>query len=224
MSDTKAHATQMQAAETRLREMILDMQIGPGERIPERWAEGQLGASRTSVRAALLRLENEGLVCREGRGWKVTPIHLDEIAQLFVYREVLEVAAVRLAASRTDIGAGLAEIGMLLDSCGPDASREDAHVIATEFHIQLARLSGNDFIARGVADALNRLARARWLDTTPTHPDWDEHRAVVAALHRQDADTAARLIETHVRESRDRLLKALDEGRRTLRARGVVVA
>ena len=44
--------------ENRLREMILDMDIGPGERLTERWAEAQLGASRTPVRAALQRLEH----------------------------------------------------------------------------------------------------------------------------------------------------------------------
>ena len=57
--------------------------------------ESQLGASRTSVRAALFRLEAEGLVAREGRGWIVPPLDLEEIAQLFAYREVLEVAGLR---------------------------------------------------------------------------------------------------------------------------------
>jgi DNA-binding GntR family transcriptional regulator len=216
--------TQMHAVEKQLREMILAMDIGPGERLTERWAEGRSGTSRTSVRAALLRLEAEGLVCREGRGWMVTPINLEEVGQLFVYREVLEVAAVQLAATMADQAGAIDAMEALLDTCGPDATREQAHRVGHEFHVRLARLSGNEFIGRGVADAMTRLARARWLVSDPAHPGWTEHRAILAALREGNADEAVRLIEAHVRQSRDHLLVALEEGRRSFRARGVVVA
>jgi DNA-binding GntR family transcriptional regulator len=215
--------TQMHEVEKQLRAMILDMEIGPGERLTERWAEGKLGASRTPVRAALLRLEAEGLVCREGRGWMVTPIDLKEIEQLFVYREVLEVAAMRLAAVQTDAGV-VASLDALIDLCDASTTQEQAHQIGTEFHLQLARLAGNEFISRGVTDALNRLSRARWLDTSPGHHGWDEHRAILTALREGHIERAVSLLEAHIRESRDRLLLALQAGRRSLRARGVVVA
>ncbi len=94
--------TVIQQAEERLRRLILDMEIGPGERLTERWLEGQTGASRSSIRTALVRLEAEGLVAREGRGWLVPPIDLQEIEQLFVYREMLEVTAVRLGGKEAE--------------------------------------------------------------------------------------------------------------------------
>ncbi|UNA33296.1 GntR family transcriptional regulator [Klebsiella variicola subsp. variicola] len=50
------------------------MDLGPGERLTERWAEASFNASRTPVRAALQKLESEGLVCREGLRWIVAPI------------------------------------------------------------------------------------------------------------------------------------------------------
>jgi DNA-binding GntR family transcriptional regulator len=202
--------------------MILNMEIGPGERLTERWIEGQLRASRTSVRTALFRLEAEGLVSREGRGWIVPPLDLKEIEQLFVYREVLEVAAIRLGGGKVS-EADLTGIEALLDSVGPDSTADQAHKTGQEFHVRIARLSGNDFIGRGVADALTRLSRARWLENDPTHHGWDEHRAVLAALRDGDVDRAVSLIETHVRETRDRLLASLQESRRSLRARGVVM-
>jgi DNA-binding GntR family transcriptional regulator len=206
-----------------LREMILGMEIGPGERLTERWLESRLGTSRTPVRSALLRLEAEGLVAREGRGWMVTPINVQEVEQLFVYREVLEVAAVRLAAG-VAAPSDLDALTPLLEPLGPAADREEAHRVGLEFHERLARLCGNEFIARSVADVMVRLARARWLESDPTHPGWTEHRPIVAALRVRKAEEAARLIEGHVRQSRDRVLTALREGRRSLRARGVVVA
>ncbi|RVD69541.1 GntR family transcriptional regulator, partial [Mesorhizobium sp. M4A.F.Ca.ET.029.04.2.1] len=88
--------SQMQSVERQLREMILGLEIGPGERLTERWIESRFAASRTPVRAALLRLETEGLICRDGRGWTVSPINLAELEQIAVYREAVEVAAVRL--------------------------------------------------------------------------------------------------------------------------------
>ncbi|MGA4072581.1 GntR family transcriptional regulator [Ralstonia nicotianae] len=208
--------------ETRLREMILNMEIGPGERLTERWAEAQLGASRTPVRAALLRLETDGLICREGRGWMVTPLDIQEIEQLFVYREVLEVAAIQLAAKHANIEA-LDRLETALEACRPGTSTREAHQLGTEFHVQLAALAANDFITRGVADAMTRLSRARWLDTTPEHQGWDEHRAVLAALREGDAAKASALVSQHLRDSRDRLMKILTEGRRSLRARGIMV-
>lgn len=59
--------TVIQQAEERLRRLILDMEIGPGERLTERWLEGQTGASRSSIRTALVRLEAEGR-CEGGPG------------------------------------------------------------------------------------------------------------------------------------------------------------
>ena len=86
----------------RLRTAILSLELVPGERISERSLESLLGASRTPIRAALMRLENEGLTQREGRGWKVTPIDLAEVRAIMEYREAVEVAAVRLAVERAD--------------------------------------------------------------------------------------------------------------------------
>ena len=214
--------SQMNDVEMRLREMILGMELGPGEKVTERWAEARLSASRTPIRSALQRLEAEGLVCREGRGWMVTPIDLKEVEQLFVYRETLEIAAMRLISGRADAEA-LKSLTTTLDACGPDATLEETSRVGTEFHIRLARLCGNEFIVRALSDAMNRLARARWLENSPTHPGWAEHRAIVAALRQGKVDRAATLLETHIRKTRDSVLSALREGRRTFRARGIVV-
>lgn len=106
--------SQMQQVERQLREMILGLDIGPGEKLTERWIESRFGASRTPVRAALLRLETEGLVQRDGRGWTVSPINLAEIEQIAVYRQAVEVAAARLVAKLED-KSGLDAIEAMLD-------------------------------------------------------------------------------------------------------------
>lgn len=217
--------SQMQQVEIQLRELILGLELGPGEKLTERFVESISGASRTPIRAALLRLEAEGLVGREGRGWTVSPINLNEIEQIAVYREALEVAALRLTSARED-RSQIDLIAALLDSCDQDTPREEWHRVGMDFHIELARLSGNEFLSRGVRDAMQRLSRARWLevrDEAALKRAWDEHHAILQAVRAGDADKAAMLMSNHLSGSRNRLVTSLHDDRRGLRARGFAV-
>ena len=83
MLDT-APASQTVQLYDRLRAAILSLELAPGERLTERGLEASFDASRTPVRAALGRLDAEGLVQRDGRGWIVSPIDLAESDELGV--------------------------------------------------------------------------------------------------------------------------------------------
>ncbi|WP_185640644.1 GntR family transcriptional regulator [Burkholderia sp. Bp9142] len=215
--------TQTRVVEDRVRRMILDTEIGPGERLTERWLEGQLQTSRTSVRAALLRLEGEGLVSRNGRGWIVPPIDVDEVQQLFGYREVLEVAAIRLGGSRASV-AELATIQEILDSIDEECSPEELGNAARQFHLKIGSLAKNKFIERGIADCMTQLLRVRWIEIEASAEKLSEHRAVLVALQKGQIDNAVELTKQHISTARARLMDALTAGRRTLRARGIVVS
>ncbi|MEX3953955.1 GntR family transcriptional regulator [Paraburkholderia sp. EG287B] len=215
--------TQTQLVEDRLRRMILDMDIGPGERLTERWLEGQFQTSRTSVRTALFRLEAEGLVSRNDRGWIVPPIDPDEVKQLFVYREILEVAAIQLGGS-TVSQAELAEMEAILDSIRPDSELEQRDNAARQFHMRIGSLAKNEFVSRGIADCMTRLTRARWFEIDAAHEGWAEHRALLQALRDGDVGRAIELTRGHISAARERLLDALTARRRSLRARGIVVS
>lgn len=217
--------SQMQQIHDRLREMILSLELAPGERLTERWLEGQFDGSRTPVRAALVRLEAEELVRRDGRNWMVAPIELGEIAALAEFREALEASAVRLAcerASEADIDA----VAELLDACEPDAPREEWHRIGTDFHVEVARLSGNEFLVKAIRGAMTRLSRARWLELrTEESRDhaWAEHRRLLDLIRRREPEAAAQAACEHIRDTRDRLLASLEQDRRGLRARGLAI-
>src|ERR1700761_501019 len=146
----------------RLRTAILSLELIPGERISERGLESLLEASRTPIRAALMRLENEGLTQREGRGWQVTPIDLAEVRAVMEYREAVEVAAGGLAVER----AGDDELAALATLAGAHRGCDDEETGLrdfSDFHLALVRLSRNEFLAGGMAGALTRLSRIRWL-------------------------------------------------------------
>jgi len=217
--------SQMLQITDQLREMVLSLDLGPGERLTERWLETQFQGSRTPIRAALLRLEAEDLVRRDGRNWVVAPIDLGEIAALAEFREPLETTAVRLAcvrAAETD----LETVAALLDSCRPDVPRAAWHQAGTDFHVELARLSGNPFLLKALRGVMTRLSRARWLEVlteTSRAQAWSEHRRILELIRERQPDAAAEAAAAHIRATRDRLLRSLDEDRRGLRARGFAV-
>ncbi|WP_245932930.1 GntR family transcriptional regulator [Caballeronia novacaledonica] len=215
--------TQTQLVEEQLRRMILDMDIGPGERLTERGLETQFQISRTSVRTALLRLEGEGLVSRNGRGWIIPPIDLEEVKQLFIYREILEVAALQIG-GLTASAAELAEIEAILDAVTKDSTPEECDFAARQFHLRIGSLAKNEFVTRGIADCMTRLLRVRWIENDASLPGTAEHRAVLRALQKGQVDKAIELTRSHISAARDRLLEALTAGRRSLRARGIVIS
>src|SRR6185437_8540796 len=197
--------SQMLHIHDHLREMILSLDVGPGERLTERWLEPRFQGSRTPVRAALARLEGDGLVQRDGRNWIVAPIDLGEIEALAEFREPLEITAVRLACARAS-AADLDAIEEMLDACQPGVPREEWHRVGTDFHVEIARLSGNPFLVRAIEGAMTRLARPRWLEvwTEPSREQaWSEHRRILGFIRRHEADEAAREAAEHIRDTRD---------------------
>ncbi len=217
--------SQMLQVEERLREAILNLDLKPGDRLSERQIEARFAASRTPVRAALFRLETEGLVTREGRNWNVAPIDLEEIEQVFAYRLANEIAAVRITCAKAD-RSDCKMLAAMLASCDDAAPRERWHKIGLEFHIDLARLSGNEFLTRAVRDAMQRLSRARWLemrDDEGRARAWREHAEILAAVEKSDAEAAAAILTRHIETSCARLVGALRADRRGLRAAGLSI-
>lgn len=205
----------------RLRAAILELELIPGRRLTERGLETDFGASRTPVRAALMRLEADGLVRREERAWAVTPIDLDEIRALGEMREAVECAAARLSCERAET-ASIEALAGRLRSAHPSAA--DAVRLGSDFHADLAGLCGNAFMVSSVQSAMTRLARTRWLEVrTPAAREqaWREHAEILDRIARRDAEGAAAAITAHLRDTHARLVSALDSDRRALGARGL---
>jgi DNA-binding GntR family transcriptional regulator len=210
----------------KLRHAILSLERSPGEVLTERQLETYLETSRTTVRSALARLENEGLVSRDGRGYIVAPIDLREIQQACEFREVIEIAAAKVTIERAP-DADLEALGHQLENTvlarqtAPDGllalldtNLETYMRDATDFHVSLARQSGNAFLVRALEDVLTRLARARWFEAR-TKPARDranmEHKRILETIRSRDVGAAQREITAHLARSRDRLLSALLE-------------
>ncbi len=189
----------------RIRTMIADGVLTPGQRVAQEALAVRLGVSRTPLVNALKRLAQEGLLrAIPRRGFRVRELSPLELVQLFELRERLEPLAAELAATRIapDEADRMAGEWRAMASL-PDTP--EAHQTYVErdraFHRRLAELSGNPFL-RAAMDPVSMLAAA-YLHGTPrpwedTVPDQPPHRAVAggAAAGAATADAAQRRL-TH---------------------------
>src|SRR3954469_19271858 len=105
----EAGASQTVKTQLRLREMILAGELPSGERIAELAVVERLGVSRTPIRAALARLEQEGLLqALPNGGFAVRTFSERDVADAIELRGTVEGLAARLAAER-GVAAGVLE-------------------------------------------------------------------------------------------------------------------
>jgi DNA-binding GntR family transcriptional regulator len=134
-----------------IRNMIVNGDLKPGDRIVESRIAREIGVGQPTVREALVALEHEGLVVRKAnQGCVVTSLTRAEICQLIRIRAELETLAVELAVET----ASDAEIGGLLtitDSMKTAANERDTQrffELDISFHQALWKLSNNNFLPR----------------------------------------------------------------------------
>ncbi|WP_022798662.1 GntR family transcriptional regulator [Thermus islandicus] len=217
-------ASQTEEAYRELRSRILALRLRPGESLSERRLEGLLGVSRTPIRAALERLAQEGLVRREGRGYRVAPLDLDELAEAFRLRAVLEATAVRWAAARRLQEAPEAQA--LLKRVEEAVDLEAELALATEFHLALARLAENRFLVEALSRLLPQIYRARFVEALSPEgraQAYREHQRILELVLQGEGEEAARLVTAHLERAYLRLRESLERSYRGLLALGAEV-
>lgn len=212
----------------RLRDLVLRGELAAGERIAELALVERLGVSRTPIRAALLRLEQEGLIePLNDRGYRVRAFSQHDIEDAIEVRGALEGLCARLAAERGATAdaldaarAALVDIDLALDA--PDFGADDfgRYVRANErFHDRLSALAGST-VARGQLERATRLPFASpnaFMRVQAALPDarrtlivaQDQHHQVLDAIARREGARAEALMREHARLARRLLLQAL---------------
>lgn len=200
----------------RLLQEVLRGDLLPGEALTEMALAERLQVSRTPVREALTRLEQDGLVKRASRGMVVRERSPEEILDIYEVRILLEADAARLAAERRsnlDVFTLRRIAGELeqMDTTDPDARAEANR----DFHHAIWRASHSE----PIWDLLRRVDMhlARYPTTTLAYPGrWEtsltEHRLMVAAIEERDGEKAAQASTHHFTAARDIRLKLWSEG------------
>lgn len=166
----------------------------------------ELGMSRTPVREALVQLEAQGLVAlRPRHGIQVLPISADDMAEIYQIITVLEAEAAELAARRnlSDADMRVLEQSATIMEQTLDSDDRLAWALADEdFHRALVNLSGNSRLIAMIASVSDQAHRVR-MATIRQRPrpviSTLEHRLLVDALRRGDAEAARELQRIHRR-------------------------
>ena len=187
-----------------LRAAIVSGQLQPNERLVEADLTRMLEARRSAVRTALVRLTQEGLVEHEpNRGAKVRLIDEREAAEILESRMVLEGLAARYAAHNatkahvTELQAILKQMRVLLDA-GDLLGVSDLNA---KLHARLLEISGHGTVARLVATLSSQLVRFQYrtiLSPGRAEQSHAEHRAIVDAVAKGDADAAESAVRDHL--------------------------
>lgn len=210
-----------------LRDLVLEGALKQGERVSELQLVELLGVSRTPVRAALLRLEEEGLLeALPSGGYAVRTFSEREVFEAVEIRGTLEGLAARLAAER-GVGAGdLDALRLCLDALdetvrGPELTeaRLDRYIeLNAEFHGLLVRAAGSQTLVREVerASALPFASPSALLQVQASASEahhrltiaQDQHRSVVNAIERREGARAEALMREHARLTHRNLERA----------------
>ncbi len=200
-----------------LREEILSNHLPPGTELQEVALSAELGVSRGPIREAIGRLAAEGLVIvRPRRGAVVRSLSKDEFLEAYQVREALEMMAVRLAVPRlTDDD--LARLQELIDAMEGHAQRNEVTEFFdanAAFHGHLFEASGNGRLQELYRQLLGQMGRYRRRSLTlrgNLQRSVAEHRAILRAAKRGDAERAAHLMSEHIRVPQRRLQSLTDE-------------
>ncbi|WP_306142763.1 GntR family transcriptional regulator [Roseibium sp. MMSF_3412] len=195
-----------------LRDMAINFDFKPGERINESALTTKLGASRTPLREALNRLVAEGfLTLAKGQGFFCRPLEPAKVLELYQARCAIETEGI----IRGIENASDAEIQALCDYLDEFektyfTSTDLTEVLQQdeEFHLRLAALSGNGELVRLLSNLNERIRYVRLInfrqireqmeDGAQEDPSLPAHRKIVDAVKNRDTDTAVTALRSHI--------------------------
>ncbi len=216
MATSESDLPLVDAVYGRLRDMIVTNALHTGQKLVERDLAQQLGVSRTPVRGALGLLAMTGLVeNRLRRGYYVSKLSAEQIADLYEFRKILEVSAARLAA-RNAQPAHLRQIDQILGQLGKLTLEPKDHAKAVkldlEIHELIARAGGNNSLHQAISNVLDKVMcfiSVEIGDKKSLAAAHSEHRALLKAIKKRDAEGAADLLRAHIESAQENLLKVV---------------
>jgi GntR family transcriptional regulator of vanillate catabolism len=227
LTDTPGHS-QAVRAQLRLREMILAGELPAGSRIAELNLVDKLGVSRTPIRTALMKLEQEGLLeALANGGYAVRTFTERDVSDAIELRGTLEGLAARLAAERgvpsvvlSEARACLDQIDLLLAS---DSLNEEAFSVYVahneQFHALLAEMTGSVVVQRELDRVIGLpfASPSGFVISQANSPQardmlviaQDQHRQVLAAIEQREGSRAEAIMREHSRMAQRNLSEAM---------------
>jgi DNA-binding GntR family transcriptional regulator len=188
-----------------LTKAIVAHRLAPGVKLVEQKLADHFGVSRTLVRQALYQLENQRLIVLEpARGAFVASPSMDEAAQVFDVRRMLEAQMTRnFAAQASDKQIkALREHVTQEKAAVASGDAPDRIELLGDFHVRMAELMGNQVLAELLSDLISRCAliTLMYQSSDAAYESSEQHSAIVDALASGNADKAVALMDLHLNQ------------------------
>jgi DNA-binding GntR family transcriptional regulator len=201
-----------------IKKKIFDFELKPNQVFFETDIAKKLGMSRTPIREALNKLEQEDLINRlSNRGYSVVDITSSEIEELYELREALEILALSSAAKKAQKQDWIRLEKKVLGQTVPKhdySTKEYEHYVeaAQEFDQEIARLSGKTVLQKMIVITTDKVKRFRWMNIffkDRAEQSRDEHLEIVNYLKDGKVEDAIAATRKHIHRSRDNILTLL---------------
>jgi DNA-binding GntR family transcriptional regulator len=202
----------------RLRRLIVEGELAPGEKISEKALCATFDVSRTPLREALKVLAREGLVVlTPRRGAHVSMLTMADLEEAFPVIGALEALAGELACERARDGE-ISRISLLhlkMATAHKTRDRQKYFRLNQQIHDALAAAARNPMLDQMRLTLDGRVSRARYFANIST-PRWDqamkEHEAILAALKARDGERLGRLLKAHLAHKLETLRGVIGDG------------
>jgi DNA-binding GntR family transcriptional regulator len=207
-----------EAVAARLRDMIVEGRLAPGERLNERELCEQLGISRTPLREAFRVLATEGLIALPpNRGAQVVKLSPEDVRDTFTVMGALEGLSGELACQHVtdaDITA-LRVMHEEMVACHARGDLPNYYRINRVIHERINAIAGNPTLTRTYR-ALNDRLHALRFRSNYIKEKWDravaDHGEMLEALAARDGERLRRILVNHLAHKRDAVLEEMKTG------------
>ena len=200
---------------------ICEGALAPGTHLVQEQLAERLGVSRQPIQQAMALLKSDGLVQELGaRGLYVAPLDVEVMRQHYEIRGALDMLAARLGAVRARSSSSIAqEIAHRGQAIMTAAAAGDVRLMVhhdVAFHRFLYDVSGNRLLMDTAEPHWRYLRRVmgevlRYAEPGPEI--WEQHRAILDAIVRGNAEAAMERAARHVSGAAEQLSSAFRDGR-----------
>ena len=186
-----------------------------GEILTELKLVEQLGVSRTPIREALRRLEQERLIADSPKGSVVLGITVEDLMDIMDIRQHIEGLAA-WHATKNMTAEGLEQLRQISELQDYYYSKQDIELLRQvddQFHDTIYELSGRNVICDTLLPLHRKTMRYRKIsiqDQDRLDRSVKEHKAIFAAIQAGDADLAARLVTEHIANAKENMIVRLE--------------
>ncbi len=202
-----------------LRDAITSGRLRPGSPIRQRQIADKFKLSHIPVREALWQLESEGLVvANHNRGMVVASLTEADARELTEFRALLEEHLTKRCVPRLT-PADIAQVEQAITAIDNAQTTSEIVEFNAAFHQVLYQRANAPHFLRAVEQArvnLGRYLLMTWRTAGQTDRSQDEHRQILDACRRGDADEAGRIMAAHVRAVGESVVQLIREQARTL--------